>query len=250
MRPYSIFPLDYDPTSGGQKVMWALYGYLLSRGVIVNVNAKYNNPDFVAIYPEIMKNNPAEANTVVRYILAPPGEMALYGTPGPSSFGENDRLYSFSKFIYKTDDEHTMFLPVIDTSLFNDQGKKRTKSCYFIGKGTYTAVEPKGCIEVNRKFAQDQQMLADFLNTCEVMYCYDFRTAMMEVARLCGCRVVLISDKYPKEEYKNYEPGLNGVSFGMDEAKLLDTVAFTASYKALRRTFEDKLDTFILSTQK
>lgn len=249
-RPYSLFLPDYDPLSGGIKVMWALYGYLLSRGVIVNANAIYNNVDFVAIYPEIVRGNPLKAKTVVRYLLAPPGEMALNGEPGPMEYDSTDRLYSFSKFIYPADSDHTMFLPAIDTNLFRDKGLKRTKSCYFIGKGEYTAVEPKGCIEVNRKFAQDQQLLCDFLNTCEVMYCYDFRTAMVEVARLCGCRVVIIPSKYTKEQFKLYEPGMNGISWGMDEKVELDSSKFRDHYLDLRFVFEKKLTKFIEDTQK
>lgn len=249
LKPYSIWLPELDIVSGGIKVLYSLYGYLLTRGIEIRPNVKYRG-DSIAIYPEIIKGNPLGGTTVVRYILAPLGEMGLNGEAGPLDYNKNDRLYSFSRFIYPADDEHTMFLPAIDTSLFYDQGKKRTKTCYFIGKGEYTAVEPKGCIEVNRKSAYDQQMLADFLNTCEVMYCYDFRTAMTEVARLCGCRVVVIPSKYTLEQFKLYEPGMNGISWGMDEANKLDSVAFKAHYLDLRRTFEKKLDTFIVSTQK
>ena len=49
--------------------MWGLYGWLLAKGQIAYVNATYENPDFVAIYPEIYHGNPTGANTVVRYIL-------------------------------------------------------------------------------------------------------------------------------------------------------------------------------------
>lgn len=231
--------------------MWGLYGYLLSRGVIVNINAKYNTDDFVAIYPEIYKGNPVGAKTVVRYILAPLGEMALNGIPGPLEYDETDRIYSFSKFIHPTDDDHTLFLPIIDTHLFKDRGLRRTKKCFYVGKGENTNVHPPQAIEFIRRYASDQNSLATFLNECEVMYCYDFRTAMTEVARLCGCRVVMIPSKYTKEQFMNYEPGMNGITWGLDEGAVeLDTPAFRKHYLGLRKTFEKRLDQFIIDTQK
>jgi hypothetical protein len=249
MKPYAIFLPELDSTSGGIKVMWGLYGYLLSRGIEIRPNVKYTC-DSVAIYPEIVKGNPLGGSTVVRYILAPLGEMGLNGQPGPTEYDKTDKIYSFSKFIYETDDDHTMFLPIIDTNLFKDQGKKRFKNCLFVGKGDYTGIEPKGCIEIDRRFAQNQELLADFLNECQVMYCYDYRSAMMECARLCGVRVVLLSTKYPKEDYLKYEPGLNGVSFGLDEEVKLDTKEFRKTYLRLKDIFERKLDKFIIDSQK
>lgn len=250
-RPYSVFTPDYDPTSGGIKVMWALYGYLLSRGMIVSVNCQYTNPDFVAIYPEIVKGNPLGAKTVVRYILAKPGEMALHGEPGPTEFDKNDKMYSFSRFIYPADNNHTMFLPAIDTNLFRDKGNKvRTKKCVFVGKGENTFVHPKECIEFDRRFARDQESLCNFLNECEVMYCYDFRTAMTEVARLCGCRVVIIPSRYTKQQFQNYEPGMNGISWGLDENVPLESKGFRKHYLSLRMDFSHKLTKFIEDTQK
>jgi len=248
-KPYTIYLPEYSKTSGGIKVMWGLYGYLLSRGVEIRPNVKYTC-DSIAIYPEIVKGNPLGGSTIVRYILAPLGEMGLNGEPGPMEYDKSDLIYSFSKFIYETDNDHTMFLPIINTHIFKDQGKKRFKKCVFIGKGENTYVHPKDCIEFDRRFAQNQQLLADFLNECQVMYCYDFRSAMMEVARLCGCRVVLLSDKYPKSEYSKYEPGLNGISFGLDEEVPLETKGFRKHYLSLRRDFCRKLDQFIEDTQK
>ena len=249
MKPYSIISPDFEPTSGGIRVMYGLYGWLLAKGQIAFLNAKFENTDFVAIYPEISHGNPAGANTVVRYILAPPGEMASNGVAGPTKFDDTDLIYSFSKLVYNTDPEHIMFLPILNMHLFKDQKKKRTKSCVFFGKKPDLLLHPKDCIKIDRKFAQDQQALADMLNECKVMYCYDHRTAMTEVARLCGCRIVIFPSDYTKKKFEDYEPGMNGISWGLEENVTLDTVKFREHYQTLRTLFSFRLDQFIEATQ-
>ena len=110
-------------------------------------------------------------------------------------------------------------------------------------------LHPKECLEIDRTVAADQQALADLLNECEVLYSYDPVSAMTEVARLCGCRVVMLQDTYTKSQYRDYEPGLNGMSFGLDEEVPLDTKGFRSHYDYLRKTFSEKLDGFIEDTQ-
>lgn len=248
-RPYSIWTPDFDTTSGGIRVMWGLYGWLLTKGQIVNINAKYNTPYFVGIYPEIAQGNPLSAEKVVRYILNKPGVMSAAGVPGPTSFAPTDELYFFSRLFGTAGDDHYMFLPIIDTHLFVDQKKKRTKKAVFVGKGQDLGLHPKDCLSIDRGTASDQQYLADLLNECEVLYCYDPVTAMTEIARLCGVRVVYFNPVYSREEFQKYEPGLNGISWGRDEGVELDTELFREHYMGLRKTFEARLDQFIEVTQ-
>lgn len=247
---YSIMTPPFDPTSGGIRVMWGLYGWLLAKGQVAYTNATSDNPDdFIAIYPEIYRGNEAGAKTVVRYLLNKPGTMALYGTPGLTTFDKNDKIYTFSKMYYETDDKHTMFLPILDLHTFKDQKKIRNKKCVFVGKGKDEGLHPKDCIAIDRKFASDQQVLADLLNECEVMYSYDPVSAMTEISRLCGCRVVMLQTKYTKDEYFEYEPGLNGMSFGLNEEVPLEIDGFRSHYCQLKKIFSEKLDAFIETTQ-
>lgn len=230
--------------------MYGLYGALLARGEVAFLNATFDDPNFVAVYPEIYTGNEAGAKTVVRYILAPPGEMSHNGYPGPTQFDPSDILYSFSKMIYKTDDRHTLFLPILNTYLFKDQGKKRTKTCFYVGKKHNLGLHPEDSIEVSRYTAGDQNKLADILNECQVMYCYDHRTAMTEIARLCGCRVVVIPSTVPMEEFKLYEPGMNGITWGVDGKEVkLDVAEFRRHYLEMKDIFNRKLDWFVEETQ-
>lgn len=260
-KPYVITSPPFETTSGGVRVMYGLYGWLLAKGQIVFLNQKPLHGDFVGIYPEIEHGNPAGASTVVRYILAKPGEVdAIYsdGTSkvGPTNFSSSDRLYYFSKLCGKTDKKHYLFLPILNLHVFKDQKKKRVKTAYLVGKGIKDPnikekfIHPKDSIYIDRYFAQDQQALADLLNECEVLYCYDYRTAMTEIARLCGVRVIVVSDFYTKKEFSQYEPGMNGISWGKDEKIELNTELFRKHYKNMVKEFEVNLDKFIEDTQQ
>lgn len=247
---YSIITPPFDPTSGGIRVMYGLYGWLLSKGQIAYTNATSSNPDeFIAIYPEIYQGNEANAGTVVRYLLNKPGTMALYGTPGPTTFDPSDLIYSFSRMYYDTTEKHTLFLPILNLHIFKDQKRKRSKRAVFVGKGKDEGLHPKECVAVDRKVAADQQVLADLLNECEVLYSYDPVSAMTEISRLCGCRVVMLQTTYTKSDYRDYEPGLNGMSFGLEEEVPLDIAGFRSHYIYLRKVFSERLDQFIEETQ-
>lgn len=238
--------------------MYGLYGWLLAKGQIAFMNAKFNHSDCIAVYPEIQQGNPAEANTVVRYILNKPGLIPALMSDGTLQYGqtefdESDKLIYFSRMF---GGEDSMFLPILDLHLFRDQGKKRTKTAYFVGKGIKDPdierkfTHPKDAILIDRDLAQDQAKLADLLNETSVLYCYDPVSAMMEIARLCGTRIIYLSDAYSKEDYLKYEPGINGISFSTEESVELDVEKFRKHYKHLREAFSVKLDKFIDSTQK
>lgn len=234
--------------------MWALYGWLLAKGVEVYMNRRPTG-DVIAIYPEIQAGNPVNTNKVVRYVLNKPGLMGgydIYGrfSPGPSMFDESEKIYYFSRLFGEAASEnHYMFLPAINLHIFKDQKKTRNKSCYLIGKGTNKAQHPHGSIELNRNIAKDQGQLASLLNECHTFYCYDDLTAMMEVARLCGVRVRYYGN-YEREELEKYEPGLNGISIGTEDNRKLKTEEFRDHYVSMVKLFEKRLEDFIDETQQ
>lgn len=252
-KPYLIATPPYDPSSGGIKVMYGLYGYLLARGLPAFLNARTDIPS-VGIYPEIYHGNDVGAQKVIRYILQKPGMMA---TPdengvmkaGPTAFPSTDEIYVFSRVYdeWGVDDDHVLFLPIIDLHTFKDLKKKRTKTAFYVGKGVNMGNHPTDAIELPRQFTADQQALAEFLNECHTLYVYDRLSAIMEVARLCGVKVKYFGD-LTKEELEKYEPGMNGLAY-REELKELWTVAFRAHYESMIRTFEERLDTFIERTQ-
>jgi hypothetical protein len=254
MKPYLIRTPPYDATSGGIKVMYGLYGWLLSRGIPAFLNAQIDVPS-IGIYPEIYHGNDMFASKVIRYVLQTPGIMGTSDETGefktgPVSFDPKDEIYVFSKVYdqWGVDSKHILFLPIIDLHTFVDQKKKRTKTAFYVGKGFNQGKHPQDAIKLTKEFAKDQQKLADFLNECQVLYVYDRLTAMMEVARLCGCRIKYFGE-LTKDQLSLYEPGMNGVGY-RDQDILLEVKGFRTHYIGLRGQFGLKLDDFIRNTQK
>lgn len=252
-KPYLIRTPEWSTTSGGIRVMYGLYGWLLAKGEEAHLNVKTNQPS-IGIYPEIYHGNDMESETVVRYILQTVGVMGTSTQSGvfqsgPTQFDKNDKIYVFSR-IYDTfgvDDDHILFLPILNTKTFYDQGKKRTKTCYLVGKGQNQYKHPKDSFEITREFAKDQQALADMLNKCHTFYCYDRLSAMMDIARLCGCKVQYYGD-FSITDLKKYETGMNGLGY-TDEKVQLNTNAFREHYEEMIETFSKRLDKFIEVTQ-
>lgn len=253
-KPYLLRTPPFETTSGGIRVMWGLYGWLLAKGEIAYVNAKVSTPS-VGIYPEIYHGNDMESETVVRYILQTPGLMGT-GTEtgefrtGPTEFDKKDKIFVFSQ-VYNTveaDFNHIMFLPIINLSVFKDQKRSRNKTAYLVGKGSNLNKHPEDSIEITREFAKDQQALADLLNECRVIYVYDRLSAIMDIARLCGCAVKYYGG-LPKDILQKYETGMNGLAYE-DEIKYLWTMEFREHYKNMIEQFSDRLDYFIEETQK
>jgi len=251
-KPYSVVAPPFNLLSGGIRVMYALYGWLLAKGQVCYLNATYEDKNFVAIYPEIYRGNMTHAKNVVRYILAKPGYLRLYGVPGPKTFDKGDKIFVFSEIYneFGADKDHVMFLPVLNMHLFKDQGKQRIKTCYYVGKGINLEKHPKDAIPIDANLCKNQQVLADTLNECQVMYGYEAVTAMYEIARLCGVRVIVIPEgHYTKKDWKKYEPGMNGITWGDEPEVKLDIEEFRNHYASLREAFSKKLDKFISITQ-
>jgi hypothetical protein len=247
-RPYIVISPAYSITSGGTKVMYGLYGWLLAKGCEVYMNCTPNSwhkDELISIYPEIQDGNPVGTSRVVRYVLNTPGIMRGFDDKGnmltaPTNF-DGEMVYYFSRMFGDTDDDHYMFLPVINTHIFKDQKKKRKNTCYLVGKGNNKHKHPENSIELNRKVASSQTELNDILNSCHTLYCYDNLTAMMEVARLSGCRVEY-HGKYTMKELTKYEPGLNGINSELDVDK------FREHYLGMVDAFEEQLDKFLEET--
>ena len=252
MLRYNIWSPKFDPLSGGIRVLYGLRSWLETKGQTVDINGPING-NFIAIYPEILRVNPFKATNIVRYVLQKPGLMTTFGQPGPTSFPD-EKVFVFSR-LYDTigvDEDHIMFLPILNLHLFKDQKKQRKGKCVYVRRPSGEPVVDGFLVN---NIINDQVALADYLNTVEVMYGYGPATAMYDIARLCGCRVVIMptEDKFKqtREEFAKYElcQDFNGISWGADEGKKLDSDSFRECYINLRKLFDKKIDTFIELTQ-
>lgn len=252
-KPYSIWLPNWDSTSGGIRVLYGLYGWMLIKGQIIYQNVI--SDDFIGIYPEVVSGNPLKTNRSIRYILNTPGVMAFNGLPSPTTNEykndpqyKDDDFYVFSK-IYDTfgvNEDHLLFLPIINLHLFKNHDKRRTKTCFIVGKGVNKHWHPEDSIELTREFASDQGKLAELLNECKMLYGYDHLTALYDIARLCGCPVTYFGDA-TYDELKDYEPGLDGIDFG--SGIVWNPEMFRFNYENMVQDFSIKLDRLIESTQ-
>jgi hypothetical protein len=203
--------------------------------------------DFIAIYPEIVPENPLRCKNVVRWIL--------YKTP--HKYPESDVIVPYLPAYDTFDIGSHLYLPPVDTEVFFDAGLPRSGKMHYIGsKGgcTRKVFEVDRWPELNRCYAINQADYARRLQTCELLYCYDNMSSVCECARLCGCPCVIIPNgTFPKSSYEEHELGMGGLGWGMEEEQIaiatMDSADFMRRYKAMQAEFRHKLSEFIQFTQ-
>lgn len=283
MRPYLVGVPAYDPRSGGCKVIHRLAHELNARGQEAYVthkktNPKWNTPhysvarnsdrlhdgligefeptyqewrdtrDAISVYPEITFGNPMGTRTVARYLLNNAGKIS-----GPRNYESSDLIFPFSRMFndFNLPELRIMFLPVLNTNIFKDEHRERTHVSFYQGK-TYQKShyeETKNAIQIHRETSDNQYELSAILQTSTVLYCFDNITGMTEIARLCGCPVVIIPNgEYTKEQYDKHEMGWDGLGWG-EIPPPFDSAKFMERYKELYQIFLQKLDNFIEITQ-
>lgn len=219
-----------------------------------NPNPNWNTPrwqgneDFIAIYPEIVLDNPLNSNHVVRYIL--------YKQSRPIPEGEIFISFMSMFNSWNLPEDHILYLPVIETDIFVDLHQSRADTCVYYGKGADNTriAETSNSYEITKAFTLNLYNLRNILNQTEILYTYDNMTAMNEIARLCGCPVVIVPDgSFTKEEYKKHELGLEGLGFGISEtnwaSETVNSDRFHEKYQDLINNFHSKLPIFVDYTQ-
>jgi hypothetical protein len=229
VRPYLVWSFDYYDDSAGQKTMHRLCHELNEAGQEAYVayekrNPAWNTPyhsaplsgDWIAVYPEIIKGNPWKAPRVVRYVLNNPGKLG-----GDKVYDPAEIVYVFHELFNDVDvpPERILFLPTIELDLYFDRHLPREGAVFYVGKGQQTR-DLHGAVEITNDLKRDRRLLAETLNRAEVMYTFDPVSAMNEIARLCGSKVVFVpGSRMTKDEYRQfvaYEGGFEE-GFGWDE---------------------------------
>jgi len=268
MKPYYVYSPPFDRSSGGIVVMHKIAKDLSSKGCEVHLKDvvldKLYQTDWpnmahgIAIYPEIVHRNPFGCKTVVRILLSIPG---MWG--GPTDFSPYDLLYVYSKMFNSKihmPENRILYVPCLDLNVFYDQGKSRSWVGYYRGKGTQpdlheiSHASPLGGKESFRGEAR-QAALCDLLNRCRLLYVYDYCTCITDIARLCGCPVVVIpNDIFSKADYEQSEFWeFGGIGYGLEEADLainsMDSQHARDWYLMKEEEFQVALDRFIEVTQ-
>ncbi len=272
-RPYLIYAPPFSNASAGIIVLHRLAFELYKLGIEVYINTYQQNPRYatiphiskcdksknpIAVYPEIVWGNPFECSTVVRFVLHTPGYWG-----GPKEFGKDDILFVYSGFgtlkdELGLDDDHVLYVPTVDTGIFYDKKQPRLGRYVYRGKGKqpdhivsklYPLIGGKESFVGEEK----QRELADKLNHCECLYSYDVVTTLTEIARLCGCPVVLIPDPYFPLAHRegDFPVPLDGMEYYkvLDWIPKFDSDVIMREFKKVEDALPENIKRFVKLTQ-
>ncbi len=142
--------------------------------------------DWVAVYPEVVAGNPWGAPHVARWALYFPGVLA------------GDREYDPSEAVFTWQREYLEGVPVlqtptVDLDIYRDLDLPRAGALTFANKGRSDLLHVTGAAApITFDLRLDPKALAAALNRAEVLYTTDAHTGMTQLARLCGCPVVIV----------------------------------------------------------
>ncbi|HKI95466.1 MAG TPA: hypothetical protein VJ992_09265 [Gemmatimonadales bacterium] len=251
MRKYLIWSYDYQHASAGPKTLHKLCHELNQAGQEAYVgrwatNPEWNTPvytgelddDWVAVYPEVVRGNPWRSFHVARWVLNVPGRLG-----GDRTYDPREMVFSFSGLF---SDAPLLHLPAVETEIYTDRGEPRSGALSFTGRSTRS--RPVDAREITLAERQDRYALADVLNHAEVLYAFEMLTGVIDIARLCGCPVIVVPNgAHTREEYDR-EVGWNGI--GWDEMPTaFDPAAFRADYLSRLAAFPAQLARFVEVTQ-
>jgi hypothetical protein len=250
--PYLIKTGPYSVTCGGTRVMWALQSWLEIKGQITQVTEdQFAAGEFIAVIPEITPNEHApKCKRVVRYVLNKPGVIG-----GPANYPPDHMVFVIHRIfdVWGLPENRVLYIPTLDLHVFNDQRRLRSQVVWYEGKGRRSDRHPLGAMEITRAMMQDQSWLAETLNTSSALYSYDPISALHDIARLCGCPVVMCNDLYSRADYEGYELPAVGLRWYSELSGVpqIDTDQFRKVYQAKRNyCYHHAIDSFIDQTQE
>ena len=281
-RPYYIFTPDYTRLSAGIRAMHLLCHQLNRRGEEAYIVADLTDPRLrtpfltpeiklrhkeagtrpIAVYPEIVFNNPLGARSVARFILNHPGLIS-----GPKVFPDSELLFFYNQeYANSVPDRppHLLQIPTIDTSIFNNTNPTDTsRSGILIYPGRdieaskrYPDLFRNGTV-ITYNWPSTHQELASLLRTSECLYCFS-NSAIAQESVLCGCPVVFMEspltigflDVYRRNPIMGRPPGMAIDPTEADLERARQSIPeFTSIYRASEARFSDELTTFIDLTQ-
>lgn len=226
-----IIPFGYPQKTIFKKVRATLKGTLLKpKNYLTNKN--WNTPiwdkttipkDAVAIYPEIIDNNPLKVNYIVRWLLHQPGFHT-----NKINYGKNELYFKFNSAIKNFQNDGSKLskneLKVIyyPIDIYNIENLKirDIECCHMIRKGSYkNFIHNENSILLDGK---DHKEIADIFRRSKRFICYDDYTAYSIFSVLCGCESIVVPDKdIPITSWYPNESDRFGLAYGLDEEQLI-----------------------------
>jgi hypothetical protein len=214
--PYYVVTPPFRQTSGGIRAMHYLChalnligeeAYVDTSTVATHLRTPVLTEDIkalhiqsgrkpIVIYPEVVNDNPLNAEHVVRYLLNNVGKINYR----PVKWQASDLIYSHGLDIIPSGVHAELLqIPLIDRSVYFNRGietSQRKGALVFINRylaagGVLDSIT-NGATEISfRVPSRTPEELAELYSSAEVLYTYEQSTCCYE-AMLCGCPVVYI----------------------------------------------------------
>lgn len=277
-RPYYIVAPAYRQNSAGIRVMHMLCHLLNRCGQDAYLYPTQTNPLWhtplltdelerqhaqagrqpIVVYPEVVPGNPANSPSVVRYLLNVPGLLG-----GDTEFPDSEMIFAYGQHLLPegVGTERLLFLPPIDTSIFNNRDNPydtHRKGC-LIYPGRYADAlknHPElaaRCTVITHEWPATRQEMADMFRRSERVYCFASTSIAME-AMLCGCPVVVLRSPFfdgvplSVDEFGTYGLAFEDTPQAIEQARQ-GLITVQEKYLALQNRFWDQLARFIELTQ-
>ncbi|MDY0035323.1 MAG: glycosyltransferase [Zoogloea oleivorans] len=277
-RPYYIDAPAYRRTSAGIRVLHLLCHALNSIGEEAYIYNTTANPELdtpiltaeiaerhkkadrepIIVYPEVVAGNPRRAGSVVRYVL---NKAGLLG--GDKAYAETELIFGYGRNVLPddADQDNILFLPPIDTQVFNNLDnpldKQRSGILLYPGRhqsglARYPELAAEATL-ITADWPESHQDMADLFRRSEAVYCFE-STAIALEAILCGCpAIILPSPFFNGTLLSEEEMGREGIAINDSPEEIAfakRTVGqMTETYRAAEDRFWGQLDHFVSVTQ-
>lgn len=165
----------------------------------------YNLNNTISIYPEHSIKNKFNTKYNIRWI------MYHTSKENEENFLDTDYIYNFTNFkTHSKRHDGTLRVNNYNLNIFFNEKKHREGYCFIHGKQT-----PINYIELLKIFSYDDitdihkkqtdlNLLREFFNKYEYFLTFDEKTYLTTAAALCGCKVIILTDKDNKFGKKTY----------------------------------------------
>jgi hypothetical protein len=193
----------------------------------------YPDNDSIVIYPEIaMDKNHLNAKRYVGWALNAPGALGGERTWNPTI----PAFYYHEKFKQRTDEAVGYTLPerrcfilgITEKKYFHDDGNRaRTIEACWIYKGAalrnlFKFENEAQMLMLSFESARGMEALGNLLRTIKTLWSYDRDSALLYMAKLCGCTVNIMGDDGKAKEWECSDYELE--RFVADDEKDIDRV--------------------------
>lgn len=246
---YSILSPPYNHRFGGVRALYQLEKEIRYRGYETGINIA--DPNAIAIYPEIISNNPFNCERRVRWLL------------NDANF-ENEVCYSWES---QMGNYPLLTVNIVEMNLWKRAKKRGKKIAFWVGKGVAKpSLIPDGAIHISRENFSSRPELAKFISELDYLISFDPFSAINVEATIAGTPVLIhipekqalpfkgqyvdqtwSKDRIEKQGWLKY-----GVAWNQEELEdARETVHLQRNhYLELIKVFDQRIDNFIEDTQK